>query len=262
MLALVSAVLSLIADLPLSPGSALLVGHSTLKSEDGKHAVQLATFGFPMSEQDGKLLMSIMNSDPYLHHFRPKVVYLTVGEKVFTGGPRLRGWSGLALVLKKGPRPKFGWTTCFVLPADVKLTGELQFSYSNGNSKPAAEAFARLKLTENDLKAAAIPLRATVKATGKFSDVLDDKLEVYYVVFVPSHYATFDDLRIGEAKPRRFPYDIYLGKGKGYLPSLPDELAATFKDAPPVDAAVRMKFRGIEEWYKAETMVEKPKEKK
>src|SRR5262245_3391338 len=248
--------------IPLPEGSAVLLGHAIVKSEDGKQAVQLATFGFPMSKRDGELLGSIMNSDPYWHHFRMRAVYLAVGEKVFTGGPRLTAWDWSGLLRRNGPPPKYGWTTAFVLPADVKLTGELTFSFSDGNDKPAAEPFARIELTEKDVAAAAVPFRATIKETGKYNDPLDDNMEMHYVVFVPSHFVPFDDLRMGEAKPRRFPYDIYFGPGKGYRASRPDEFAATFEDAPPADAAVRLKFRGAEGWYRAETVIEKPKEKK
>src|SRR5436309_1293369 len=82
---------------PLPADGARLFARSALKSEDGKHEAQLATFGFPMSKKDAELLGTVMNSDPYLHHFRPKAVYLTVGEKTYPGGPRLTTWHGIVL---------------------------------------------------------------------------------------------------------------------------------------------------------------------
>src|SRR5947207_8107678 len=77
------------ADDPLPEGSAVLVAHSVLKSEDGKHSVQLATFGFPLTKKDNELLMAIMNSDPYWHHSRMFEVFLLVDDKVYPGGPRV-----------------------------------------------------------------------------------------------------------------------------------------------------------------------------
>ena len=260
MLFLATVVLAVVINLPLPEGSAMLVAHTILRSEDSKQAVQLVTVGFPLTAKDTRLLSTTMNSDPYWHHFRLYPTYLRVGDKVFSGGPRLSSRLGLELFLNKEPRTRYGWTTAFVLPADVKLTGtELKFHHGDGNSKPAVEAFAKLHLTEKDLKAAAIPFRATLKAVGKFHDPLDDGLNVHYIVFVPSHFVRFDDLRIGKAKPRRFPYDLYFGDGKGYRPSRPDEVAATFTNSPPSDAAVRLKFHGIDGWFKAETVIEKPK---
>ncbi len=262
MLALVSAVLALIANLPLLPGSAMLLRHTILKSEDGEHAVQLVTFGFPLTQKDLELLGTIMNSDPYWHHFRMYPTYLRIGDKDFLGGPRLTAYSGLELFLNKGPRHRFGWTVAFVLPTDVKLTGaELKFHHGDGNSKPAADAFARLELTEETLKAAATPFRATVKETGKFNDPLDDNRAVHYVIFEPSHYVPFDDLRMGEVKPRRFPNNLFFGDGKGSRPLRLEEFAATLEEAPPADAAVRLKLKGIDAWFKAETVIEKPKKK-
>lgn len=245
----------------LPDDSAVLIGHTMMKSEDGKHEVQLATFGFPMSKQDQKLLLTVMNSDPYLHHFRNRTAYITAGDKSFSSGFRITNWSGYPRLDGKQLPPRVGWTTSFVLPAEVKLVGELKFSYSDGNSRPAKAAFAKLVLSEKDLKAAAIPFQVVVKATGKYHDVLDDNLEVHFVVFVPNHNLPFDDLRMGEAKPRRFPYGIHFGDGKGYRSSRPDECAATFTDAPPKDAAISLKFPGVAGWYKAETIVEKPKKK-
>jgi hypothetical protein len=249
------------ADDPLPEGAAVLVAHSVLKSEDGKQSVQLATFGFALTKKDIELLTAIMNSDGYWHHFRMREVYLRVGEKVFAGGPRLTEL-GVGLLPRKDPPPKFGWTATFVLPGDVTLAGtELTFHDTDGNSKPGAR-FAKLELKEKDVKAASVPLRVAIREAGKFSDPLDDNREVHYLVLAANFYPPFTELRVGEAKPRRFPYEISLGEGRGSRVSRRDELIATFTEAPPADAAVLLKFRDAEGWYKAETVVEKPKEKK
>src|SRR5262249_24108855 len=153
---------------------------------------------------------------------------------------------------RKDPPPKFGWTTTFVLPGDVKLTGaELTFHDTDGNSKPGAR-FAKLELTEKDVKAATVPLRVTIREAGKFSDPLDDNREGHYLVLAANSSPPFIELRVGEAKPRRFPYEIPFGPGKGARVSRRDELIATFTEAPPADAAVLLKLKGVEGWYKAE----------
>jgi hypothetical protein len=248
-------------DDPLPESAAVLVAHSVLMSEDGKQTVQLATFGFPLTKKDIELLTAIMNSDGYWHHFRQREVYLRVGGKVFPGGWRLTDL-GVGLFARKDPPPKFGWTATFALPGDATLTGtELTFHDTDGNSKPGAR-FAKLELTEKDLKAATVPLRVAIREAGKFSDPLDENREVHYVVLAANFYPPFTELRVGEAKPRRFPYEIPFGPGKGARVSRRDELIATFADAPPADAAVLLKFKGAEGWYEAETIVEKPKEKK
>ena len=141
-------------------------------------------------------------------------VYLRVGEKAFAGGPRLtvRG------VGFPPQRPA----------AEVRVDGhvrpargreadgaELTFHDTDGNSKPGAR-FAKLELTEKDVKAAAVPLRVAIRETGKFSDPLDDNREVHYLVLAANFYPPFTELRVGEAKPRRFPYNISLGEGKGW----------------------------------------------
>jgi len=260
MLPVLFALAAAASDDSLVRGSAVLVAHTVLKSEDGERSVQLATFGFPLTKEQIKHLMTIMNSDP-IQGFRMREVYLRAGEKAFPSGWRILG-AQRGLLPRNDPPPKFGWTTTFVLPGDVKLTGvELTFHDTDGNSKPGAR-IAKLELTEKELKAAAMPLRVAIREAGKFSDPLDDNREVHYLVLAANFYPPFTELRVGEAKPRRFPYEISFGPGKGARASRRDELIATFTVAPPADAAVLLKFKGAEGWYKAETVVEKPKEKK
>lgn len=251
-----TALLASAAD-PLPAGSAVLVALSVLKSEDGKHAVQLATFGFPLSGNNAELLTRIMNSDGYWHHFRQHQTYIRVGETDISGGPRIvtRGpWAEL-LVKDKDKLPAYGWTATFVLPGEAKLVGEeLTFASGNGNSKPGAQ-FAKVKLTEKDVTAATVSFRATIKEAGAATDG-------HYVLFATNHVPARADLRLGEAKPTSLGFSIFYGdKGekKGWRHANHDELVANFKDAPAKDAAVSMKFHGAEGWYKAETVVEKPK---
>ena len=257
-LALALAALAAADAAPLPEGSAVLVAHSTLTSEDGRHTVQLATFGFPLSKPDAGLLVRVMNSDPYWHHFRGRQVYLQVGGKAYPGGPRLvthHPWADL-LGKKDGPRPKYGWTTSFALPADVKLAGELAFSYDTGARSVAdpGKPFARLELTEQDVKAAAVPLRATVRLAGRSDDG-------HFAVVALNHLPWYADVRLGEAEAGHAS-SVSLGEGKGHRHVEPDEYILTFKDAPSAGAVVRVKFREAEGWYKAETAAEKPKEKK
>jgi hypothetical protein len=239
---------------PLPAGSAVLVAHSVLKSEDGTHAVQLATFGFPMSKPDAELLARIMNSDGYWNHFRHHQTFLRVGETDTSGGPRIvtRGALAELLVKDKDKLPAHGWTATYVLPGNAKLVGEeLTFASGDGNSKPGAQ-FAKVKLTEKDVTAATVPFRATIKEAGAASDG-------HYVLFATNHVPARTDLRLGDAKPTTLLFSIFYGEGKGWRHSNHDELVANFKDAPAKDAAVAMKFHGVEGWYKAETVVAKPK---
>lgn len=254
---------------PIPAGSAALLARSLVTGEDGKHAVQLATFGFPLSEADRELLLSIMNSDPYLHHFRPRAVYLTVSEKSYKGGPRLVGWHPLAALMGKAP-PRWPWTCSFVLPADVNLAGKLTFHYRNPRSsddEPAAESFAKLQLTRADVKAVTVPFRATVTATGTrvrtYADtggVVD--AEAPFVAFVLNHTPHYADVTVGDAKPAAHPVRFFDVQLKQYRDTGAYESVLTFKEGPPVGAAVRVKFPGHEGWYRAETVYEKPKEKK
>jgi hypothetical protein len=208
---------------PIPEGSAALLAVSPVKSEDGKHAIVLATFGFPMSESDRKLLLSIMNSDPYLHHFRPRAVFLTVGGRPYRGGPRVVGWHPLAAMLGNAP-PRWPWTCSFVLPADVDLAGKLTFHYRNprtADDEPAAESFAKLELTRADVKAATVPFRATVTATGtrvrthaNTGGVVD--AEAPFVAFVLNHTPHYADMTIGEAKPAAHPVRFFDHQLKRY----------------------------------------------
>jgi hypothetical protein len=200
---------------PIPEGSAALLARSPVKSEDGKHALQLATFGFPMSESDRKLLLSIMNSDPYLHHFRPRAVFLTVGGKTYRGGPRVVGWHPWVALIGKAP-PRWPWTCSFVLPADVGLAGKLTFHYRNprtADDEPAAESFAKLELSRADVKAMTVPFRATVTATGTRvrahadTGVLD--AEASFVAFVLNHTPHYADMTVGDARPAAHPVRLF-----------------------------------------------------
>jgi hypothetical protein len=253
---------------PLPPDGATLLARSVVKSEDGKHSVQLATFGFPLSESDRKFLLSIMNSDPYLHHFRPRAVFLAVGEKSYKGGPRLVGWHPWTALVGKAP-PQWPWTCSFVLPADVDLTGKLTFHYRNPRSaddEPGAEPFANLEVTEKSLKAATVPLRATVTATGKgiktyAATGIGELIEVerHFVVFEFNHKPAFADITMGDAPSAEYAVQIFDDSTKRYRQA--DGYTRTFKEAPRAGAAVRVKFPGREGWYKAETVWEKRKGK-
>jgi len=242
-----------------------LIEYTALKSVDGKHTAQLLTVGFPLRGLEGKLLGTVMNSDPYWHHFRYHKVYLRVGDKSFPGGPRLLAEGvGGSPVKAPGPRPRYGWTVTFALPGDVKLAGaELRFCgprNHSGKAEPAADPFAGLTVPEKALRPR--PLRATVKETGRFRDALDENRDRHYAIFVLNHYPPVTELRIGEAAPRRFPYDLHFGDGKGRRETLPDEWIASFTDAPPAGAAVRVKIEGLPGWYEAETAAVKPADKK
>jgi hypothetical protein len=241
-------------DEPLPEGSAVLVAHAVLKSEDGKHTVQLATFGFPMSKKDREGLMGMMGSDPYWDGFRVYFAYLRVGDKDIMGGPRLLTWGRFSPFLadkEKEKLPRYEWTATFVVPADVKLTGtELKF-YHHKPEQP----FAKLEITEKELKAAALPFRAAIKETGTYR-------KAHYVLFSTNYTLNLGEIRLGEAKPREHIRSIYYDDKKYWRHQWQDEWIPAFEEPPPADAPVLMKFHGVEGWYRAETVVEKPKEKK
>jgi hypothetical protein len=67
---------------------------------------------------------------------------------------------------------------------------------------------------------------------------------------------------VGDATPTgtaEATHDEALNRRRG---SEGHEGVLTFKEAPPAGAALRVKFPGHEGWYRAETVYEKPKEKK
>ena len=261
-----SCLLTCTSQMPLPPGSAMLVRYSTLKSEDGKHTVQLVTFGFPMTAADDTLLMQVMNSDPYWDYFRRYPVYLKVEDKVFWSGPRLVARSPMAWLRKKNKLPKYGWTTSFALPGDVKLTGaEIKFSWNN-DAKPKAQPvkpFATAELTADDLKTATVPFRATVKESGEQDDAKGRREDRHYILFSLNHLPYHREIRVGDTKRWAYARDIDYGpNAKRYRIQQQDELILTFKEAPKGDGALRIQFLDVEGWYKPETVVEKPKEEK
>jgi len=140
----------------------------------------------------------------------------------------------------------------------VNLTGTLTFHDTDGNSG-VGKQIAQLELDEKQLRRAAIPFRARVTEMGKYNDPLDDNREVHYLILALSHSAQLEHLHVGEAKPRRFPYDIYFGPGKGSRHLQESEFAATFSEAPPKDGPIRLRFHGVEGGYRAERVPEKPK---
>jgi hypothetical protein len=255
---------------PIPESSAALLAASPVKSEDGKHALLLATFGFPMSESDRKLLGTIMNSDPYLHHFRPRAVFLTVGGKSYRGGPRVIGWHPWNPLSSKAP-PRWAWMCSFVLPSDVDLAGKLTFHYRNprtADDQPAAEPFAKLELTRADVKAATVPLRATITATGthvyaySYAEGRTEKLAVPFVAYQLNHHPHIYEAMVGDAKPTGTAETVHDEALNRPRHRAEYESVLTFKQAPSASAAVRVKFPGREGWYKAETVYEKPKAKK
>ncbi|MBA4065149.1 MAG: hypothetical protein C0501_15825 [Isosphaera sp.] len=255
--ALLLAVITLPAE-PIPEGQAVLVRRTVLKSEDGKHAVQLATFGFALSGPDSGLLTSVMGSDPYWDHFRGRQPHLWVGKEHYPGGPRIVTRSPLAvLVGKNRGLPPYGWTSTFVLPADAKLAGgELAFKWSGAGlprGVPPA-AFATATLTDEDVKAAAAPFRATVLATGTTEEPYARKpRQLPYLIFRTDHVPSFTEVRVGDDKPVAIGRSASKGEGKGYHHRQQDGQILVLEAAPKPGAAVRMKFPGGDGWYRTET---------
>lgn len=241
--------------------------YTTATSDDGKHAVRLLTVSFPYTDADAKLLGSIMNSDPYWHHFREGRVYLRVGDAVFAGGPRITtNWE---IVIPKVGDPPPGWTVSFALPAGVKLAGaELRFCGGVNTAKggPAEEPFATVKVTAEELKKVATPLRAEVRFVAYWpTGTVGDK-NLHHGRFVAfNHLPPPKSFRAGDQAFVGYTQSMELANGAnppvGWRYCNPDEYGLTFRDEPAVGAKMAVEFRGIPGWYTCETTEKLPEKK-
>ena len=265
MFALPAAAVGLLAAVP--PPPAALVAYSAVTSEDGKHAAQLLTVSFPLTEADLKLLMQVMNSDPYWHHFRWFPVFLRVGDRVVRGGPRLLGTPGAVAPVRGvlGPGRRGYWSAVFVLPADVPVAGAaLRFHYADRESRkpeaePAAEPFATLRPTAADLKRLAAPLRAERVLTAALQPRQAERTGAGYAVVYRFNFAAdADEFRVGDEKATHFLELIEspAGSDRRYAwqqTTRPGEAALGFKGKPPADGAVSVRLHGLPGWYTCET---------
>ena len=192
-----------------------------------------------------------MNNDPYWDHFRGDRMSVRVGGKMVRGGPRvLAGGGDIFLAARPKGLAGSGCSVTFALPGKADLQAK-PLDFFKGElpaDESAAQPIASLALTDKLLRAADLPLRASIRGTDKLSEELSKVYPGRYLATARLTYVPrVVGLRLGAIETNRPSRFSSVG---GHIRT-PDQLdlPMLFAEKPDPAAAVAVRIDGFKGWF-------------